>query len=107
MIPLEPKGGHVPILSRSRSGPVVDVGTMLSASASEYIASIITSGALVSLFRTRDAGAFGCQVTFDGDTEKEYFRGEEEFTEWLKEVDDALTAIPAPPPQRKRAAKGA
>jgi len=96
----------VPILARSRSGPVVDVGAMLDASAAEYIASLVTSGALVSLFRTRDAGAFGCSVTLDGEQEKEYFRNSEEFLDWLKEVDAAVTAIPAPPPQRKRGAKG-
>lgn len=89
----------------ARKGPVVDVGALLGASACEYIASIITGGALVSLFRTRDAGAFGCQVTLDGDTAKEYFRTEEELLDWLREVDQAVTESPAPAPSVKRARK--
>lgn len=77
---------------------------MLDASACEYIASIISSGALVSLYRTRDGGAFGCTVTFDGEGEKEYFRTLEELLDWLRQVDDAVTerASTAPSVQRPR-----
>lgn len=89
----------------ARQGPVVDVGALLGASASEYIASIITGGALVSLFRTRDAGAFGVQVTLDGEVAKEYFRTEEELLDWLRRVDEAVTESPSPAPSVKRARK--
>lgn len=80
---------------------------MLDATASEYIASIVGGGALVSLFRTRDGGAFGVTVTLDGEVEKEYFRDPVELADWLKAVDDAVTSAPEAPPRGKRPAKGA
>lgn len=79
---------------------------MLGATACEYLASIVSGGALVSLFRTRDGGAFGVQVTLDGDTAKEYFRTEEELNDWLREVDLAVSEAPAPAPSVKRPRKG-
>lgn len=78
---------------------------MLEPGACEYIASLITSGALVSLFRTRDGGAFGCTCTLDGESEKDYFRLPEEFVEWLREVDQAVTARVTGPSSVKRARK--
>lgn len=86
----------------ARGGPVVDVGALLGAPACEYIASIITGGALVSLFRTRDAGAFGVQVTLNGDVAKEYVRTEEELCDWLRRVDQAVTEAPPAAPSVKR-----
>lgn len=80
---------------------------MLDASSAEYIASLVASGCLVSLFRTSDGGAFGVQVTLDGETEKDYFRAPEELHEWLKEVDEAVTEAPAPAPSAKRPRRGA
>lgn len=79
---------------------------MLDASAVEYVASIVQGGALVSLFRTRDGGAFGVTVTLDGEVEKEYFRDPVELTDWLKAVDDAVASAPDVPPRGKRPAKG-
>lgn len=93
----------MPLLPSSRRGPNVDIGALLDATASEYIASIVQGGALVSLFRTRDGGAFGCTVTLDGEAEKEYFRSPEEFHDWLKLVDDVVSVAPESPPKSKRA----
>lgn len=78
---------------------------MLDASAVEYIASLIAAGALVSLYRTRDGGAFGVAVTLDGEAEKEYHRTREELTEWLREVDQAVTELLASAPSSKRPRK--
>lgn len=83
----------------------MDVGALLDASAVEYLASIIQAGALVSLYRTRDSGAFGCQVTLDGEFEKEYFRSTEELVEWLRDIDLAVQEAPASAPSAKRARK--
>lgn len=96
----------MPILPSSRRGPVVDPGALLDATAVEYVASCIASGALVSLYRTRDGGAFGVTVTLDGETEKEYFRDPVELADWLRQVDEAIQAIPPAPSSAKRARKG-
>lgn len=72
----------------------------------ERIASIVAGGALVSLFRTRDHGAFGVTVTLDGEVEKEYFRDPVELADWLAAVDEAVTAAPPIPSRGKRPAKG-
>lgn len=77
---------------------------MLDASACEYIASLIGGGALVSLYRTRDGGAFGCAVTLDGEVEKDYFRTNEDLVSWLRDVDLAVSELldSAPPTKRPR-----
>lgn len=97
----------MPILQRSRERAQVDVAACLDASAAEYIASLVASGCLVSLFRTSDGGALGCQVTLDGESEKEYFRVPEELSDWLREVDEAVTQAPEPAPSAKRRRRGA
>lgn len=79
---------------------------MLDATACEYIAGIVSGGALVSLFRTRDSGAFGVTVTLDGEVEKEYFRDPVELADWLKAVDDAVASAPVVPSSAKRPRKG-
>lgn len=75
---------------------------MLDTTAAERIASLVESGCLVSLFRTADGGALGCQVTLDGETEKEYFRLPEELADWLAEVDQAVADIAPSAPSAKR-----
>lgn len=107
LIPEPIQEDHVPLLHHSRSSPVVDVGALLEPGACEYIASLVGAGALVSLFRTRDGGAFGVQVTLDGESEKEYFRVSEELCEWLREVDAAVAAMPQPAPSAKKRSRGA
>ena len=97
----------MPLLRTSRATPVVDPGTLLDASACEYIASLISSGALVSLYRTRDGGAFGASVTLDGEQEKDYFRTSEELLDWLREVDRAVTELTESAPSGKRPRKRA
>lgn len=97
----------MPLLTRTRSRSCVDVGALLEPGATEYLVSLITSGALVSLYRTRDGGALGVTVTLDGESEKEYFRTTEELCEWLREVDQAVTDAPPAPPASKRRARGA
>lgn len=96
----------MPLLQKSRSRAVVDVAALLDDSAREYLVSLVASGCMVALFRTRDGGALGCQVTLDGESEKEYFRTPEEFSDWLGEVDKAVAAAPAAPPPSTRARKG-
>jgi hypothetical protein len=95
----------VPLLQRSRARSTVEVASFLDASATEYIASLVQAGCLVSLFRTSDGGALGAAVTLDGEQEKEYFRAVEEFTEWLREVDQAVAEVPASAPSVKRPRK--
>lgn len=97
----------MPLLSGSRAGPVVDVGALLDATACEYFASLVASGALVSVYRTRDGGALGVTVTYDSESEKEYFRLAEELAEWLRAVDTAVTALSKAPSSGKRRARGA
>jgi len=95
----------VPLLQRSKQRTQVDIAACLDSTATEYIASLVASGCLVSLFRTSDGGALGCSVTLDGESEKEYHRLPEELHEWLREVDEAVTAQPVPAPSAKRPRK--
>lgn len=97
----------MPILQRSRQRSQVDVATFLDSTAAEYIASLVQAGCLVSLFRTSDGGALGCNVTLDGESEKEYHRVPEELHEWLREVDQAVGEAPEPAPSAKRPRKRA
>lgn len=94
------------LLNGSRSSPVVDIGALLDASAVEYLVSLVTSGALVSIFRTRDGGALGFTVTLDGDAEKEYFRTAEEVADWLRQVDHVVTERVTGPSSVKPPRKG-
>jgi hypothetical protein len=95
----------VPILQRSRQRAQVDPSAILDATTSEYIASLVAVGCLVSLYRTSDGGAFGISVTLDGENEKEYFRVPEEAHEWLREVDQAVAEAPPSAPSAKRPRK--
>lgn len=96
----------MPLLQRSRQRSQVDVSAFLDATAAEYIASLVQAGCLVSLFRTSDGGALGASVTLDGESEKEYHRLPEEFHEWLREVDEAVSNTPQPAPSAKRPRRG-
>lgn len=71
----------MPFLNRAGRGPAVDVGAVLEPGAVEYLVSIIESGALVSLGRTRDGGAMSLTVTVDGNYEREWVRNPEEACE--------------------------
>lgn len=95
----------MPLLERSRTKAQVDVGAFLDATTAEYVASLVSAGCLVSLFRTSDGGALGCSVTLDGEQEKEYHRLPEELHEWLKEVDDAVARVMQAAPSAKRPRK--
>lgn len=80
---------------------------MLDATAVEYVVSLLTSGALVSIYRTRDGGALGLTVTYDGEPEKDYFRDPVVLADWLQEVDKAVTERAIGPSSVKRPRKGA
>ena len=95
----------MPLLQRSRQRTQVDPATFIDASATEYIASLVAAGCLVSIYRTSDGGALGCSVTLDGETEKEYHRVPEELVEWLREVDEAVANVPPSAPSGKRPRK--
>lgn len=95
------------LLARTRTKAVVDPGAFLDNTAAEYLAALVAAGCLVSLFRTSDGGALGCQVTLDGETEKEYHRLPEELHEWLAEVVQAVTEHPPPAPSTKRPRRAA
>jgi len=95
----------VPLLQRSKQRTQVDIAACLDSTATEYIASLVASGCLVSLFRTSDGGALGCQVTLDGEVEKEYHRLPEELHEWLAEVVAAVEDAPVPASSGKRPRK--
>lgn len=79
------------LLQRSRQRAQIDPAEFLDATTAEYIASLVQSGALVSIYRTSDGGALGASVTLDGEQEKDYFRSTEELHEWLREVDEVVT----------------
>lgn len=95
----------MPLLQRTKQRVQVDVAACLDNVATEYIASLVASGCLVSLFRTSDGGALGCQVTLDGETEKEYHRLPEELAEWLAEVAAAVNDLTPSGPSAKRPRK--
>lgn len=97
----------MPLLQRSRQRAQIDPATFFDATASEYIASLVQAGCLVSLYRTSDGGALGVSVTLDGEQEKDYFRAPEELHEWLREVDQAVSEVPASAPSAKRPRKRA
>lgn len=97
----------MPLLQRSRSRAQVEVATLLDATATEYIASLVQAGCLVSIYRTSDGGALGLSVTLDGEQEKEWFREPTELAEWLREVDQAVAEVPLPAPSVKRPRKRA
>lgn len=84
----------------NRAGPsaVVDVGSLLDATAVEYLVSIVTRGALVSIGRTRDGGAMSLTCTIDGKYEREWCRSPEEVADFLQQVDAYMTAQPVSPP---------
>lgn len=63
-------------------------------------------GALVGLSLSRDGGALSCALTFDGATERDWFRDEGSLVMWL---DDELGLLQAearekPPPANRRGA---
>lgn len=95
----------MPLLQRTRTRTQVEVLAFLDATASEYLASLVQAGCLVSLYRTSDGGALGASVTLDGEQEKEYFRSPEELHDWLREVDQAVSEAPQPGPSVKRPRK--
>jgi len=96
----------VSFLNRSGPSSVVDVGALLDATAVEYIASIVTGGALVSIGRTRDAGAMSITITVDGEYEREWCRTPEEAADFLRTVDDYVSKRPQAPPSSPRRRKG-
>lgn len=106
-LPFPDKEDHVPLLSGSRAGPIVDIGALLDATAVERVVSLVSCGALVSIYRTRDGGALGITVTYDGESEKEYFRLAEELADWLGEVDKAVEGMTKAPSSGKRRVRGA
>lgn len=97
----------MPLLQRTRARTVVEVASFLDATATEYLASLVQAGCLVSLYRTSDGGALGVSVTLDGEQEKDYFRTPEELAEWLREVDQAVGEVPPSAPSAKRPRKRA
>jgi len=97
----------VPFLNGSRANAAVDVGTVLDASAWEYVVSIVTSGALVSLGRTRDGGAVSVTVTINGEYEREWCRQAEEASDFLREVEKFLAGEPLVPPSVPKRRRGA
>lgn len=90
------------IFDGARKGATVDVGAMFDATTGERLGSIVGSGALVSLFRTRDGGAFGVAITLDGESVKEYFRTPEELHDWLAVADQDVAARAQAPSSGKR-----
>lgn len=94
-------------LNRAGARAPVDVGAVLEPGTLEYLVSIITSGALVSLGRTRDGGTMSITVTVDGQYEREWVRTPEEACDFLREVDSYLTQAPSPPPSQRRPRKQA
>lgn len=95
----------MPLLQKSRNRTSVDPATLLDATATEYIASLVQAGCLVSIYRTSDGGAMGVSVTLDGEQEKEWFREPEELASWLRDVDQAVAEIPPTAPSVKRPRK--
>lgn len=94
-------------LNRAGSGAAVDVGAVLDPSGAwEHITGLVTSGALVSLSRTRDAGAVGITVTVDGAYEREYCRSNEEACDFLAACLSYVNERPSAPPPPKAQRRG-
>lgn len=93
------------------SKTAVDVAALLDSSAVEYMAAIVSNGALVSFGTTSDGGALGVTVTLDGRWKREYFRSSEELVDWLNDASLAVareaeaTHASAAPRQRRRRTK--
>lgn len=96
----------MPLLPKSRGKAAIEVALLLDASATEYIASLVQAGCLVSIYRTSDGGALGVAVTLDGEQEKEWFRDAEGLADWLRDVDQAVSNLPPPAPSVKRPRRG-
>lgn len=73
-------------------GARVDVPALLDGPCGDGVATLVATGALVSLGITRDGGALGVTVTVDGRWRRDYFRDSEELLMWLSEAVPAVRA---------------
>lgn len=84
---------------RGSSEPV-SAGTVLDEANLGRVLELVDQGAMVSLSRSRDGGAVSVAVTFDGESEREWFREAGatalQLDEWAGVIEDY--ARNAPPP---------
>lgn len=73
-------------------GGVADVSAVLDPAALDAIVRLVGRGALVSVGTTRDGGAVGVTVTYDGQWRREYFRDAVPLSEFLGGAEDQLDA---------------
>jgi len=78
-----------------RSAGVVDLSALLDATFTELLRDLVGIGVLVSIGRSRDAGALSITVTSGGRWRREWLRTDEDVHDFLKE---AITALGDEPP---------
>jgi hypothetical protein len=72
------------LMGSSTNGSVVDARAFFDSHVCERVGELVSMGLLISIGTTRDRGAISCQITNDGDWDREYFRRSEELIEWLE-----------------------
>lgn len=83
------------------SGGHADVSGVLDPAVLDAVVRLVGRGALVSIGTTRDLGAVGVTVTYDGSWRREYFRDATELSSWLSGAEDYLDSLglaPGSPP---------
>lgn len=75
---------------------------VLTASVWEYLVELVELGALISMGTSRDQGAVKVTVTVAGEYDFDWFRTEDELTDWLREAVNVVKAMPAQPSTKSR-----
>lgn len=98
--------------SENGNGQDLDVSVWHDTEAFARLMHLVNRGAMVTLSKTSDGGAFGVTITVDGRWRRQYFRHLEELDLWTEEamapVGDALDVRAASrvPVQRTRGLRG-
>lgn len=74
------------------NGSLADVPLVLDPAALDAIVRLVVRGALVSIGTTRDGGAVGVTVTYDGAWRREYFRAADDLAKFLDGAEGQLDA---------------
>jgi hypothetical protein len=88
------------ILGNGSRPSVVDARAFFDSAIPERIAVIVGMGCLVSIGTTRDRGAISIRVTFDGESDREYFRDPADATDWLDGIGRSLIGAGLGEPER-------
>ncbi len=97
----------MPAWNDSSSRGRVNLDSLLDATTSEYLVSLIGLGALVSFGTSKDGGALSVHVRCGDVRNREWFRDAEELHDWLREGEQELTRIVAGGPSNVKPLRGA